>query len=275
MNGWTELKNPAGKNIYFKAWDAENPKAVIALVHGLGEHAERYSHVGEWFADHGIAMCGIDLHGFGRSEGLRGHAKNLNAYLQEIRMLIEESKKRYPNSPLVLYGHSMGGLLVLNYLLNCNDPHIHCTVASAPWIRLAFPAPKSKVLAGKMLQRVIPRLRLPNGLAVHFISHDPEVVERYKTDPMVHDKLSTRAGISLLRGSEFLDAYSGDVEVPLLIMHGGDDQITSKEASLEFSQRISGDIQYKEWPGLYHEIHNEPEKEEVFEYMKSWIESKL
>ncbi|MFN0216282.1 MAG: lysophospholipase [Saprospiraceae bacterium] len=267
-------KNAEGLSLFAANLPVMNPRAVIALVHGQGEHIGRFSDVAEWFNRKQIAVLGFDHQGYGLSEGKPGHAKNLEVLLDDIGLLLEKTRELYPNIPLFLYGHSMGGGLVLNYVTRRN-PDLAGLVATAPWIRLAFEAPAFKVVAGKILKIFMPTLTLPTGLAAHFISHDEAVVKAYKTDPLVHDKLSAAAGIALLEAAKWLDHWSGEFKTPVLLQHGGDDKITSAAATRRFFERVKGDVTYHEWPGLYHEIHNEKEKEAVFEFTLNWMAGKL
>lgn len=267
-------KNATDLNLFAADWTVKNPRAVIALVHGQGEHIGRYQHLAEWFNRQGIAVLGFDQQGHGRSEGKRGHAKDLDSLLDDIGLLLGKTRQRYPGIPLFLYGHSMGGGLVLNYATR-RETAVTGLIATSPWIRLAFVAPALKILAGKLLRRFMPTLTLPSGLAANFISHDEAVVRAYVEDPLVHDKLSAAAGIALLEGSEWLDTWAGEIKMPVLLHHGSADKITSAPATKEFSSRAKGDITYQEWPGLYHEIHNEPEHETMFAFTLNWIEDVL
>ncbi len=267
-------KNAEGLNLFATHWAVKSPRAVIALVHGQGEHIGRYGYMAEWFNRHQIAVIGFDHQGYGRSDGKRGHAQNLEVLLDDIGQLLEKTRQMYPGTPLFLYGHSMGGGLVLNFVTR-HEPDLAGLIATAPWIRLAFEAPAFKVVAGKILKRFMPTLTLPTGLAAHFISHDEAVVKAYQADPLVHDKLSAAAGIALLEGAKWLDTWAGEFKIPVLLQHGGDDKITSPDATRRFAERVKGDVTHREWPGLYHEIHNEKEKEEVFEYTLHWMEGKL
>lgn len=264
-------KNAEGLKLHAVEWPVKNPRAVIALVHGQGEHIGRYGHVAQWYNDHKIAVLGFDQQGYGRSEGKRGHAKNLDVLLDDVGQLLEETRRRYPNVPLFLYGHSMGGGLVLNYVTR-RDPVLAGLIATAPWIRLAFEAPPLKVLAGKILKKFMPTLTLPTGLAVKFLSRDEAVVQAYNNDPLVHSQLSAAEGIALLEAATWLDKWSGVFSIPVLLMHGGGDKITSPAATKEFFGRVAGEVTHQEWPGLYHEIHNEKEKGEVFGFTLAWME---
>lgn len=264
-------KNAQGLRLFAAEWPAQNPKAVVALVHGQGEHIGRYGHLAAWYNRHGIAVLGFDHQGYGRSDGKRGHAKNLDVLLDDIGLLLEETRRRYPDTPLFLYGHSMGGGLTLNYVARSNPGELSGLIATGPWIRLAFEAPAIKVVAGKILRKFMPALTLPTALAARFLSRDPAVVQAYKDDPLVHDQLSAAAGISLMEGAEWLDRYAGAFSIPVLLMHGGADKITSPTATKAFAERVKGRVTHREWPGLYHEIHNEKEQNEVFEYTFAWM----
>lgn len=268
--------NTQGLRLHAVHWPADTtPLAAMVLVHGQGEHIGRYNHVARWYNAHGVAVLGYDHQGYGRSDGPQGHAKSLGVLLNDIELALREARNLYPGVPLFLYGHSMGGNLVLNYLLRRRPADLAGVIATAPWVRLAFPAPVLKVLAGRLLNRLTPTLRLPNGLAVHLLSRDRAVVEAYQRDPLVHNRLSLAAGVDLLDGSIWLDRYRGTTPVPLLLQHGSADRITSAPATRALAERLQGPVTFCEWPGLYHEIHNEPEQEQVFETTWAWMREQL
>lgn len=264
---WT---NAQGLSLFAAHWPIPNPKAVISLVHGQGEHIARYDHMAAWYNQHGFAVLGFDHQGYGRSGGKKGHAPNLEVLLDDIGLLLNKTREAYPGLPLFLYGHSMGGGLCLNYVTRRN-PDLTGLVVTGPWIRLAFEAPALKVVAGRILKRFAPSLTLPTGLVAHFISHDDRVVEAYLKDPLVHNKLSAAAGIALLDGASWLDNWSGTFRYPVLLQHGGGDKITSPDATRRFFERVKGPVSHREWPGLYHEIHNEIEREEVYAFTLDWM----
>lgn len=265
-------KNAEGISLHAVHWPVDGPKAVIALVHGQGEHIGRYHHLARWFNARGVAVLGFDQQGHGKSGGKRGHVAHLDAYLDDIGLLLGEARRLYPGLPLFLYGHSMGGNLTLNYVLRRRPDGLAGLIATGPWIRLAFEAPALKVAAGRLLRRLMPTISLPTGLAAHFLSHDTAVVQAYKTDPFVHDQLSAAAGLALLEGGAWLDGYAGNSPVPLLLMHGGADKITSAPATRALAGRLQGDVTFREWADLYHEIHNEKEQEQVFDFTIAWME---
>ncbi|MEL6971457.1 MAG: lysophospholipase [Bacteroidota bacterium] len=260
--------------IYGVNWPCAEPVAVVGLVHGLGEHVHRYEHLVEYLHSNKIAAIGYDRRGHGQSEGKKGHTSSYDAFLDEIAQLLVEAEQRYPNVPVFLYGHSMGGNLLLNYVLRRN-PSIKGAIVSAPHIRLAFEPPAMMVALGKMMKGLYPGFTQPNGLAVDQLSRDQAVVDAYIADPLVHDKLTAITGMSMLDTGLYLDQFIGEFPVPLLLMHGGEDGITSAPASREFGERISGNVQVKIWDGLFHEIHNEPEQQQVFDLAGNWIKQQL
>ena len=163
---------------------------------------------------------------------------------------------------------------MLYYCLN-RRPVLTGLIATSPLIRLAFVAPAIKVMAGKIMRRFMPTLTLPTGLAAHFISHDTAVVSAYQHDALVHGKVSASGGLSLLEMSDWLDKCEPEFEVPTLVMHGGDDRITSAPASAAFCARAKGDVTWREWEGLWHEMHNEPQKEQLFQFTYAWMQKYL
>lgn len=263
-----------GIKIYGIDWPCENPCAVVGIIHGLGEHVHRYEHVVDYFHQHNIAVIGYDRRGHGRSGGKKGHTTSYKAFLDEIGQLAVEAEERYPHTPVFLYGHSMGGNLLLSYIIR-RHPNIQGAIVSAPHIRLAFQSSAVMVALGRMMKGVFPGFTQPNGLDVEQISRDAAEVEKYKNDPYVHNKLTAITGMGMLESAAALDKYQGAFPVPLLLMHGGADGITDPQGSEDFAKRVTGDVTFKKWEGLYHEIHNEPEKEEVIALIVNWINEHL
>ncbi|KAA3621039.1 MAG: lysophospholipase [Bacteroidetes bacterium] len=261
-----------GKELFTVEWSVKEPKAVIALVHGLGEHISRYDHLATFFNNNDIAVIGFDHRGHGQTAGRRGHSPGFEAMMNDVDALLETSKQKFTGIPVFLYGHSLGANLVLNHILR-RKPDIKAAIASAPPIVLKNKPSAILVGLGKLMKNIYPGFVQPNGLDPNHISRDPEEVAKYINDPLVHNKVSAIMGMDLLDGGKWLDAYQGELPLPLLVMHGEDDQITWAKSSEKFAGKLGAT--FKKWEGLYHEIHNEPEQQQVFEYTLEWIQGQL
>ncbi|MEO0733206.1 MAG: lysophospholipase [Bacteroidota bacterium] len=266
-------KNPDGKQIYAVEWPVANARAVVGLIHGMGEHCRRYDPMVDWYRRHGIAFVGYDRQGFGRSEGQRAYAEGYKDYLDEVARLVVACEQRYPDTPLFLYGHSFGGQTLLQYLIKRN-PQIDGAIVTGPHIRLGFKANPFIVALGRITDRVWPTFSQSNQLDVSLLSRTPEVISDYQQDPLNTDRLTSRVGIGLLDVAQELDTWRGQLPVPTLLMHGTADGITGAAGSEAFAVRNPENLTWKPWPGLYHEIHHEPEREEVFTYVLAWLEEK-
>mgnify|MGYP000079446289 CR=1 FL=1 len=247
---------------------------MVCLVHGLGEYSGRYVHVADRLTKAGYAICAFDLRGHGKSSGPRGHTPSYEALMQDISSLLETANKKFPQLPFFLYGHSLGGNLVLNHVLRC-QPHLKGVIATAPWLRLAFESPASKIALGKMTNCIWPSFSQKSGLDTNALSHDLEAVHSYENDPMVHDRISARMFISVYQAGQWALEHASEFSLPLLLMHGGADKIISVEAGREFSGKIKENCTLRIWDGLYHEIHNEPEKEKVFKFLIDWLDKEV
>jgi acylglycerol lipase len=268
-----------GTNFFIHGWEPENgkPRALVALVHGLGEHAARYAHVGKVMTDAGYALVGFDLRGHGNSGGPRGHASSLDAYMQDIRQFLLRMKERYPELPQFLYGHSLGGLLTLAYAIQYGSG-LKGVVVTGPGLRSPLQEQKIKVAMVRLLGSLLPAMTLQSGLDPAHISRDPKIVEAYKNDPLVHDSASLGLGKAALNAIDLCFSRAGEFPAPLLMIHGTGDKITYFSGSQDFAKLVSeagGDVTLKLWDGLYHEVHNEPEKEEVFQFIIAWLEKHL
>ncbi len=268
-----EWKTEDGLRLYGQGWQPEtHPRAAICLVHGLGEHSGRYGHLAAVLYDSGYALLAFDLRGHGRSEGKRGHSRTFEDLMRDISRLLEEAKTRLPDRPRLLYGHSLGGNLVLNYALR-HPPDVSGVIATGPALRPGFEPPGWKMTLGKVMYRLVPSLSMSNEIDREMISRDPEVVNAYISDPLVHDRITARLAMDFLASGLWALENAARFPVPLLLMHGGTDRLTSVEATREFAQKAGELCTLKIWDHLYHEIHNEPEKEAVFAYLLDWLKT--
>jgi alpha-beta hydrolase superfamily lysophospholipase len=247
----------------------ENLKVVIVFVHGIGEHIHRYDQWAAWFNKEGIGFTGVDLPGHGHSDGNRGDIKSFDLLAEMIDILIKSCKQTFPGCPIYLYGHSLGGGIVLNYLLR-RKPNIKGAIVTSPYLRLEFEPPKIKLFLASVMKHLLPGLIQPTGLNADHLSHDKIEVEKYKTDPLVHGKISVRLFTGSADAANYSLAHASELKIPTLIIHGSDDKILSVEGSREFAGKTNL-AELKIWDGGYHELHNEKFRDEVFKYIMNWI----
>jgi len=274
-SNWT---NNDGTTTYVRGWEPDDtPKAAIGFVHGLGEHIGRFEHVAKALTDAGYVMVGFDLRGHGRTSGTRGHVPSLDAAMQDVRRLLQLLAEKYPDLPQFLYGHSLGGLFTLTYAIQYGS-NLKGVIVSDAGLRSPLLDQKAKVVMAKVLGAFFPAMTIPTALDPTTISRDPEVVQKYIDDPLVHDKTSLGLAKASMTAIDLCFAHAKEFAPPLLMMHGKADKLTYASGSEEFAKLASEtnkDVTLKLWDGLYHEIHNEPEKAEVFKFMIEWLDKHL
>lgn len=266
-------QNSKGMNIFAQDWKPDGAvRGAVALVHGLGEHSGRYQHAAQTLNAAGYAVTGMDLPGHGRSEGTRGHT-SYAAVMDEIDCLIKAVDQRYPGKPRFLYGHSLGGALVLYYTLQ-RQPDLRGIIVTSPGLASGTPVPGVKLLMAKLMARLAPSFTLENGLDVNNLSHDPAIIQAYQDDPLVHSRISARLGLDLLTLGTWIQAHAAEFPLPLLLEQGSADHLVSPQATAAFAKAVPPNLlTYKVWEGFYHETHNEVEKEQVLQYMVDWLDS--
>lgn len=264
-----------GLEMYAQSWEPEeNAKAVVCLVHGLGEHSGRYAHVGKAFAEAGFALAGFDLRGHGKSGGPRGHIPSFEAFMDDINDFIKQVDARFEGFPRFLYGHSLGGILVLNYVLR-SKPEFKGVISTGAGLRTSLEEQAGKVMLARVLGTLMPGTAIPSGLNPNDISRRKEVVDAYVNDPLVHDKMTLGFGKIMLSVLPWTFEHAHKFSLPLLIMHGTSDKLGYPRGSEEFAGYVKENCTLKLWDGLYHEIHNEPEQDEVFTFMIDWMNAQL
>lgn len=262
-------------SLHAASWLPNAPlKAVVCLVHGHGEHLARYDHVAHFLGQAGIGVYAIDLPGHGKTEGKRGHVPNYEAFMDGAMALIAHATQAQPGLPLFLYGHSMGGNIVLNTALR-RHPAVKGVIASSPWLRLAFEPPAIQVALGRLAVKIAPGFVQHTKLDATAISRLPGEVSQYTHDPLVHDLISAAMFTGTFEAGLWAEAHAADWKLPLLAFHGTADRLTSFAATRDFCARIQGDVTFVPWEGLFHETHNEPEREQVLAVVRNWIEAHL
>ena len=264
-----------GATLHVRLWEPDgDPQAVVCLVHGLGEHSGRYGPLAARLAGAGYAVRAFDLRGHGLSSGRRGDTRFADT-MGDIDRLIEGAAERFPVRPVFLYGHSLGGLLVLTYALE-RRPAVAGVVASAAALHTALREQKVKLLLVRLLAPLLPHLALPSGLDDTLLSRDPAVVAAYRADPLVHDRATLGFGQDAVRAGDSNLAGAAAFPVPLLLLHGGADRITYPSGSRAFAAALGGrDCTLLVYEGLLHEIHNEPEQGRVLDDVTAWLDRHL
>ncbi len=268
------LPNYKEHSIFACEWKPETPgKGVVALLHGHGEHSGRYQHVADFYTNNGFAVISFDLFGHGKSGGQRGHLPEDNAYFSSIENMLSYASSQYPNLPVFLRGHSLGGMLVLWYALD-RKPKINGIISSAPLLAFFEPISPFKLFLARTMNLIFPAFAMKSVLNAKSLSRDRFVKEKYEKDPLVHGMGSTRLGWTIIKKGRWLRIHSKEFPLPLLLMVGADDRIVNRADIDEFVKQVPN-IDYKIWDNLYHELHNEPEKETVLKYELNWVTKHL
>lgn len=255
-------------------WPVEQPKAVVGLIHGFTEHIGRYIHVAEFLDENGFAVAAYDLPGHGNTPGKRGHIASYNLLLDSVQILLDFIKGQYPNLPVFLFGHSMGGNILANFLIR-RKPNIRAAVLQGAWLRMAYDPPKLEMWLAKTMRNIYPSIQLPAKMDPNTMSRDSAVVAAYRADPFNHGKITPAWFFSAFDAQSYAIDHAAAISVPTLVMHGTDDRVASSSGSEDLVRNGGKNLTLKLWPGLYHGLHDEPEKHAVMQYMVDWMASQL
>ena len=267
-----DIRDICSERIAVHSHDTVNkPKAAILMIHGLGEHAGRYNEWAERFTKAGIAFRAFDLPGHGSSGGKRGTMPERSRVYSIIESLIEDLKNDFPGVPVILYGQSMGGGFLLNMLITLR-PEIAGAVVTSPWLRLTEAPSALKVGIARIMGKIIPGLVQSSGLRPEYLSHDQNVVDAYRNDPLVHGMISSELFVSITEAAEETLKRASEINIPLLLVHERGDMITSPSGTIEIAASVKS-CTLKLWDGGYHEVHNDTMKDEHFEFICEWIDT--
>jgi alpha-beta hydrolase superfamily lysophospholipase len=273
----------AGERLHLQAWlpagpDLEHgpePVAVIALVHGYGDHGGRHTWFGEDMAERGYAVYAYDLRGHGQSTGTRGQIKRFDDYLDDTAIFLDEVRRRQPGKPLVLLGHSLGGLICARFAEE-RPCDVRALILSSPFFALTVQPEPTKLVGAKVVSVVWPGRDIGNTVVAAALSHDQTVVDAYVTDPLVHHVATARWVAETLRAQDAAMAGAPGVTLPLLVLYGKDDQVADP-AFMEafFATAGSADKKLVHYEGLYHELFNEVDRAQVFADVAAWLAERL
>lgn len=267
-----------GVPIFYRCRPAENERARLVLAHGLGEHSGRYVNVVERLVPKGITIYAPDFRGHGKSDGKRGHVLSFGEYLEDLHPIVEKAlKEKKPGMKCFLLGHSMGGLIAINYAIR-RQTTIDGLIISSPSLGVAVKVPAIKAALGKVMSSLWPGLSLNNELDASKISHDDKVVIAYKNDPLVHNRVSARWFTEFLSAMENANKEAHNIKVPVLMQIAGDDHLVNAGASKSFFGKLAiKDKTLHIYDGLYHEGYNERENDRkiVIDDLETWINSHI
>ena len=262
-----------GLRLYYKIWQPEEtPQGVMAIVHGAGEHIDRYQNFVDLLVPAGYALAGYDLRGHGRSEGLRGHINSWDEYRDDQERFLKLARELFPGSPITLYGHSMGSLIALDYLQH-NSQGLSSAIISGTALFPKDAAPPSQVMIAKILTGIVPRYTLKMKLEGASLSRDPNVARGYMEDPLVFWDRTVRWGAEGLKTIDRIKSRVDKIDLPVLFLHGECDPLVSVEGARQFFEQIRHpDKTLHVYPDCLHEPHNELIYKQVVTDIQEWLD---
>jgi acylglycerol lipase len=270
------FKSLRGLKIFYQGWLPDGDvKAVLFIVHGLGEHSGRYMNVVDHFVPLGYAVYGLDHIGHGKSDGGREQVDRFEDFARPLTAYYNMIKGWQPGKPIFLYGHSLGGLIACNYLVD-HQADFKGAIISAALVRVPANISPVTVAMGKVLSSIAPKAGVV-PLNAAGISRDPAVVDAYENDPMVfHGKTPARLAAEMLKTMQCLAEEAGRITLPLFILQGSADKLVDPgDAQLLYDKASSKDKTLKMYAGFYHEVHNEPEREMMFKDLEAWLHAHI
>jgi alpha-beta hydrolase superfamily lysophospholipase len=274
--GW--IASADGTELFWRRQEpAAAPRAVLLLVHGLAEHSGRYEHVASRYADRGFDCWRFDYRGHGRSPGPRVHVERFDEFLEDVAAARDHVAEVTAGLPLVMVGHSQGGLLTLR-LAVMRPGTLAGVIVSSPFLGIhpaARPSAPLQIVAN-ILSTFAKKLMFSKVAEPTFISRDPAVVDAYVADPLVSTTVSARWFTEVEHAQADTMDRAPELAVPALIMQSGDDRLVDPDATRRWAAAAPEHLaEFVEWPGLYHEMFNEPERDQVFERMDQWLDRLL
>jgi len=264
-------KTGDGITLYGQSWMPDSiPRAIINYVHGFKDHSGRFEKWAVRFTENGYGVMAVDLRGHGRSEGRRGYAAGFKSYLMDTRVLRQQAAELFGDIPHILYGHSLGGNIVANYLIS-EDFLPKAAIITSPWFTLAFKPSLFSLAVANILRFTMPGLLIKSDLDAEDLSHDKKVVEDYLRDPLVHNSILPRLFFDIEQHGIRASKSIYKINIPLLVMHGTADRIASYKQTRNFVMNAGYLTTFKVWPGDYHELHNDTDEKEVFDFLLQWL----
>lgn len=255
--------------------DNDKPRALLIVLHGLGSHAGDFRDLGEYFANLGLAVFIPDMRGFGHYSGLKGHVMSFDEYIEDIQNLVMYAKDKYLNNIVFIFGASMGGLNAVRYVTKY-PKEIDGMILQCPGVSQTLEIGTGKKIAGNLLSLLNVKRYVSSDIKYEDTTRNEKVIKEMETDPLRFEMVTPRFGVVGLKAS--VDAFNSAhlIRVPVLLQQAGADKLVDPEKSKEFFENLSSaDKTWKLYDGLYHQLHNEPEKEQVLSDLTDWLEKRL
>ena len=263
-------------NLYYQSWlPAGHPEAILLVVHGGAEHSGRYTNLVNYFVPKGYAVCGLDLRGHGKSQGLRCYVERFTDYLTDLKTFFDIVRGGHGDAKVFLVGHSLGGAIATAYAID-HQHELAGLLLSAAYLKIPYSRSPALIAAARMLSLLLPKM----GLIVvdaSTISQDKAVVDAYVNDPLVYrGKIRARFGGEMVKLQQELPRQMPEINLPILIMHGTADLLCDPQGSQMLYERVgSRDKTLKLYEGFYHEIFNEPGHKQVLADMEAWLATRI
>jgi len=272
----SKFKGHGNLALYYQSWlPVEAPKAILLLVHGFAEHSGRYANIVNYFVPKGYTVYGLDHRGHGKSEGLRGYVEQFSYYLDDLKTFFDIVRGEHRDVKIFLFGHSFGGLIATTYAVRYQH-EFDGLILSGAGLKVDTGFLPVLTVIVRMLSLLLPKVGLVT-INASFISQDKAVVDAYVSDPLVfRGKVPARSGSEIARVMQKLTHEMPKIDLPILIMHGTADRLANWKGSEMLYERVSScNKTLKLYEGFYHEIFNEPGREQVFSDMETWLETRL
>ncbi|HXM73236.1 MAG TPA: lysophospholipase [Candidatus Dormibacteraeota bacterium] len=264
------VESADGTELAYRAWPSPRAGITFAVVHGLGEHSGRYDRFAGGMAKHGMSTYALDLRGHGKSPGQRGHVDSWSQWTDDVSAFVRHVEST-TDAEVVPLGHSFGGATLLSTVIAGKLPTTRRFVVSSPALKLKLSVAGWKLTLGPIASKILPRLALANEIDASTVSRIPEVVEAYRNDPLVHNKISTRLGAEWQDATRTILADAGQIKIPFLILAGTADALIDPAGSQELHDKARSMSELHLLEGRYHEPFNDLRSEEVFQLIAGWL----
>jgi alpha-beta hydrolase superfamily lysophospholipase len=272
------ITNTKNINLYYQSWCPEGVvKGILAIVHGLGGHSGMYLNMVKQLIPNNFAVYGIDLRGNGKSSGQRAYINSWDEYREDVGAFLEVVKSQNPGIPCFLFGHSMGGLTVLDYILRCPEAakSLKGVIAFTPALGESG-VPRTRIILGRILSRIYPRFSLSVGMDLSLASRNPEAIATYLQDTLRHTQGTARLSTEFFATLAWVQAHAADLHIPFLMMLAGADKVTLPEGGRVFFQKVNfEDKELREYPERYHNMHDDFDSDEVLADLTNWLQRHL